>query len=80
MDAPHGHTTKILELAGELRVIADKIERETAASIIETRGPGLPCASEREWNAEPEMAVNEVADDLIEIAALHDEPPSRPAV
>jgi hypothetical protein len=75
MTAPHGHTARIFELAAELREIADKIERETAASIVETRTHGIMCGEYR-WN-EPEVAVHDVAppDDGF---AAHDEPPSRP--
>jgi hypothetical protein len=43
MNAPYGHAARILELAGELRELADKIERETAKSIVETRTFGLLC-------------------------------------
>lgn len=83
MDAPHGHTAKILELAADLRAIADKIERETSASIVEsgewTRSAvaGLPCSGEVQWNQRPETATHDVAppDDGF---SVHDDPPSRP--
>lgn len=75
MTAPFGHSAKILELAAELRELADKIERETAASIVETRTHGLMCGEYR-WN-EPEVATHDVCppDDAL---SMHDEPPSRP--
>lgn len=82
MSAPHGHAAKILALAGELKELADKIERETAASIVEagewTRSAvaGLPCSAEVRWNT-PDVSTHDVAppDDGF---AIHDDPPSRP--
>ena len=77
MSAPFGHSAKILELAAELRELADKIERETAASIVESRTHGLMCGRYEYEANRPEVATHDVAppDDAM---ALHDEPPSRP--
>lgn len=76
MGAPFGHSARILELAAELRELADKIERETAASIVETRTFGLMCG-EYSWNREPETHVHDVAPPP-DGFAVHDDPPSRP--
>lgn len=77
MSAPFGHSARILELAAELRELADKIERETAASIVETRTFGLMCG-QYEYDANrPEVAVHDVAPPE-DGFGVHDDPPSRP--
>lgn len=69
MDAPHGHAAKILQLAAQLKELADKIERETAAVIVEgaerpTRSmvSGLPCTADVVWDQEPPVGLVEPVD------------------
>jgi hypothetical protein len=93
MDAPYGHAARILELAEQLRELADKIERETAASIVETRTHGVMCGRYEYEANRPEVAdivwdgsAEEGEDTIVKThkmepldnASLHDEPPSKP--